>query len=211
MSKLPVKDMKGAQIGDYELADELLVYDKGLQAMHDAVVAYNAAQRQGSANTKTKGEVRGSNRKLWKQKGTGRARTGFRQSPIWRGGGVVFGPRPRDFRKDMPRKVARLAFRRAVSEKIAAGQVVVLDSLTLEQPKTKEMSAIVKNLEGVKGALFVVGAFNENLLKATRNLQKVELVSAESVNTYQMLRYPLVVVAQDAMPALEQRLGSKGA
>lgn len=211
MSKLPVKDMKGAQIGEYELADELLVYDKGLQAMHDAVVAYNAAQRQGSANTKTKGEVRGSNRKLWKQKGTGRARTGFRQSPIWRGGGVVFGPRPRDFRKDMPRKVARLAFRRAVSEKIAAGQVVVLDSLTLEQPKTKEMSAIVKNLEGVKGALFVVGAFNENLLKATRNLQKVELVSAESVNTYQMLRYPLVVVAQDAMPALEQRLGSKGA
>ncbi len=129
MSKLPIRGNDGRTSGEYEIADSLLVFDKGAQAVKDAIVRYQANHRQGSASTKNKGEVAGSNRKLWAQKGTGRARTGLRQSPIWRGGGVAFGPRPRSFAKDMPKQVARLAFRRALSDKIASGSVTVVGAI----------------------------------------------------------------------------------
>ncbi|MBU0678134.1 MAG: 50S ribosomal protein L4, partial [Verrucomicrobia bacterium] len=113
--------MKGESIGDFDFSDELLVHDKGLQALQNAVVAHRAAQRAGSASTLTKSEVAGSGRKPWRQKGLGRARAGYRQSPVWRGGGVAFGPKPRSYAKKISKKGARLAFRRAFSEKIAAG------------------------------------------------------------------------------------------
>jgi len=209
MTKLPVRNMKGEQVGEYEIADDLLEFDKGAQAMHDAVVAYLAHQRAGTASTKTKAEVAGSNRKLWKQKGTGRARTGYRQSPIWRGGGVAFGPKPRKFHKKMNRKTAQLAFRRAVSEKVAAGQIVILDELKLEQAKTREMSSIVSNLGCLKGALFLVDKLDENVALAARNMKKVALSPASQTNTYQVLRYPTVVVTKTGMASLEGRLKKK--
>jgi large subunit ribosomal protein L4 len=198
--------MKGEQVGEFELADELLVFDRGSQALHDAVVAYLANQRQGSASTLSKSEVAGSNRKPWRQKGLGRARAGLRQSPVWRGGGVAFGPKPRDFRKRVPRKVARLAFRRALSEKVAAGQVVLLDELRLPAPKTREMAAVVKNLEGSSGALFVVDQLDDNVALASRNIPGIEVTSSQGVNTYQLMRYPLIVLTRQGMEQLEGRL-----
>jgi large subunit ribosomal protein L4 len=210
MSTLLVKDTTGKQTGEYALSDDLLVYDKGLQSVHDAVVAYLANQRQGSASTLGKGEVAGSNRKLWKQKGTGRARTGFRQSPIWRGGGVVFGPKPRSYNKSLSRRQARLAFRRAFSENVAAGQIIVLEGLELSSPKTKAFAAILKNLDA-NVALVITESVDQNLVLASRNIPKVEVTTAASVNTYQLVRYPLIFVAKNALPALEQRLSNEKA
>ncbi|MFP6904567.1 MAG: 50S ribosomal protein L4 [Verrucomicrobiota bacterium] len=210
MSTIPVKNTKGKQTGEYTLSDDLLVFDKGLQSVQDAIVAYQANQRQGSASTLGKAEVAGSNRKLWKQKGTGRARTGFRQSPIWRGGGVTFGPKPRNYRKTISRRQARLAFQRAFSENVAAGQVFVLENLALSAPKTKEFAAILKNLD-VRVALVITNAVDQNLVLASRNIPKVEITTAASVNTYQLVRYPVIMVTKDALPALEQRLSSEKA
>jgi large subunit ribosomal protein L4 len=206
MSKLPIKDLQGKASGEYDIADDLLVYDKGLQAVQDAVVNHRANLRQGSASTLSKGEVSGSNKKLWKQKGTGRARTGLRQSPVWRGGGVAFGPKPRDYSRDQNRQEARLAFRRAVSEKIAGGQITVVEDLSLASSKTKEFAALMKGL-GVSGpALFVTDEVKSDLVLASRNIPLVEISTAANVHTYQVLRYPSVVVTRAAMAALEERL-----
>ena len=136
MNKLKTYDMSGAVSGDVELADELLVLGAGEQAVHDCVVATRNARRQGSASTLTKGEVAGSNKKPWRQKGTGRARAGYRQSPVWRGGATAFGPKPRSYAVKVNKKVGRLAFRRAFSEKVMAEQIKVLDELSLADDTT---------------------------------------------------------------------------
>jgi large subunit ribosomal protein L4 len=206
MSKLPILNLQGKSAGEYDLPDDLLIYDKGLQALQDAVVRYRANQRQGSASTLTKGEVAGSNRKLWKQKGTGRARTGLRQSPIWRGGGVVFGPKPRDYSKAQNKREARLAFRRAVSEKIAGGEIKVVEELTVSEPKTREFAALMKNL-GVEGpVLFVTAEPSENLVRSSRNIPRVELTTAANLHTYQLVRYSTIVIDRAGMSKLEERL-----
>lgn len=206
MSKLPIINLQGKSAGEYDLADELLTYDKGLQALQDAVVRYRANCRQGSASTLGKGEVAGSNRKLWKQKGTGRARTGLRQSPVWRGGGVVFGPKPRDYSKQQNKQEARLAFRRAVSEKIASGQITVVEELSISEVKTKAFAGLMKNLSVNAPALFITLAPDADLYRASKNIQKVEVTTAANVHTYQMLRYPAIVITREAMSALEERL-----
>jgi large subunit ribosomal protein L4 len=206
MSKLPIKDLQGKAAGEYDIADDLLIYDKGLQAVQDAVVAHRANLRQGSASTLGKGEVAGSNRKLWKQKGTGRARTGLRQSPIWRGGGVVFGPKPRDFGRTQNKREARLAFRRAVSEKIAAGQVIVVEDLTISAPKTREFAVLMQGLGVSAPALFVTDSVKTDIVRAARNIPRVEVITADSLHTYQVLRYPTIVVTRAAVAGLEERL-----
>lgn len=206
MSKLPIKDSQGKAVGEYDIADELLTYDKGLQALQDAVVRHRANKRQGSASTLGKGEVAGSNRKLWKQKGTGRARTGLRQSPVWRGGGVVFGPKPRDYRKNQNKREARLAFRRAVSEKIAGGQIVVVDDLSLAAPKTREFASLMNALAVRAPALFLTHGVQEDLLRASKNIPRVEVTTGDNVHTYQLLRYGTVVATREAMADLEERL-----
>jgi large subunit ribosomal protein L4 len=211
MSKLPVRNSKGEQIGEHNMVDELLVYDKGTQAVHDVVTAYLAHQRAGSAATRTRAEVRGTGGKPWRQKGLGRARSGSRQSPVWRGGGVTFGPKPRTYGKKVPKKVGRLAFRRAFSERVAAGEVVVLDELSLEAPKTSEMAVLLKALNASRGALIVTAKSDRNLLLSARNIPKVEVALAAEVNTYQMLRYPVVVVTRDGMAVLEERLQAASA
>ena len=206
MSKIPFKNSNGDQVGDYEVADTLLVLDKGDQAVHDAVVAYNAHQRAGTASTLSKSFVAGSNRKPWKQKGSGRARAGYKQSPIWRGGAVAHGPSLRTYTKRLSKKVARLAFRRAFSAKVEQGEITVLEDLAVSVPKTREFAAILKNLGLDRGALFIVDQTDENLLLASRNIQRVELVTAQLANTYQLLRHKNIVVTKAGMEALEQRL-----
>ena len=206
MSKLPLKNVKGDSVGDYEVADNLLVLDKGDHAVHEAVVAYQANQRTGTASTLRKWEVNGSGKKPWKQKGLGRARAGYKQSNIWRGGHVAHGPQPRDFSKKLTKKAARLAFRRALSAKIDQGEVTVIDELALSAPKTKEFAAVLKNLGLDRGGLFIVAEAGDNLLLAARNIPRVELATAKLVNVYQILRYKNVIVTQAGMEALEQRL-----
>ncbi len=207
MSKLDVYDAQGSSVGEYDVADSLLVLDRGEQAVHEVVVAMNAGRRAGNASTKCKGEVAGSNRKPWRQKGTGRARAGYRQSPIWRGGAVAFGPRPRSFAKKVNRKVARLAFRRALSQKLDDGEVKILDELKLAEGRTKLFAALMKALEIKGAALFVVDEPDANLLLAARNVPRVEVVCARDLNVYQLLRYPQVVASKSAMEVLTQRLG----
>src|SRR6201991_415023 len=142
--KLAIKDTKGNSQGELEVKFPLIENGKGTQAVHDTVVAYNAAQRSGTACTKNVGEVAGTNKKPWKQKGTGRARAGSFQSPLWRGGGVVFGPKPRDYTKKVSKSVRRLAFRKALSERIKAGDVLTIDKIAVSEIKTKSFVAMLK-------------------------------------------------------------------
>jgi len=206
MSTLKVFDLKGAAAGEIELPDALLCLKRGEQAVHDAVVAHLAACRAGNASTLQKGEVAGSNRKPWRQKGTGRARAGYRQSPVWRGGGIVFGPKPRDYRLDQNRKVARLAFRRALSERIAAGEVRVLDSVQVAEAKTRVMAAALKAMGVKRGALILTDRIDDALKRATRNLPDVEVAVAKDVGVYALLRYPVVLVTRGAVDVLKVRL-----
>jgi large subunit ribosomal protein L4 len=209
MSKLTVYDLAGKPVGDLDWADDVLGARKGRQAVHDVVVAHQAARRAGTACTLHKGAVAGSNKKPWRQKGTGNARAGLRQSPVWRGGGVVFGPKPRDYSQKVNRKVGSLAFRRAFAEKVSAGAVRVVETLAVEEAKTRRFAALMKAL-GVSGpALFVVEAVEPKLALASRNLPRVELVRGSDVNVYQLLRYPSVVVSRPAMAQIAARLGRR--
>src|SRR5579859_5575735 len=145
--KLAIKDTNGNSAGELEVQFPLVEDGRGTQAVHDVVVAYQAAQRMGTACTKTMGEVAGSGKKPWRQKGTGRARAGSFASPLWRGGGVVFGPKPRDFGKKVSRKTRQLALRKALSERLRAGDVLLVDNLSLATPKTKDFLSVLKALE----------------------------------------------------------------
>src|SRR5579862_3418556 len=145
--KLTIKDSNGNSAGELEVKFPLVEDGKGTQAVHDVVVAYHSAQRMGTACTKTMGEVAGSGKKPWRQKGTGRARAGSFASPLWRGGGVVFGPKPRDFTKKVSRKTKQLALRKALSERLKAGDVIVVNELKLESPKTKEFTSLMDALD----------------------------------------------------------------
>jgi len=211
MSKLKIYSMGGSSVGDMEIADALLEGDSGYQAVHDVVVAHQARQRAGTASTLSKGEVAGSNKKPWRQKGTGRARAGYRQSPVWRGGGVAFGPHPRSFGGKINRKVAKLAFRRAFSDRIAEDAVRVLDEITLSEPKTRLLIDLIKSLKISGPVLFVVDKVDGNMAMAARNISGVEVVSAGNVNVYQLVRYPLIVVNRSGMDRIKVRLGGQGA
>jgi large subunit ribosomal protein L4 len=193
-------------MGEVTLSDKFAVSHKGAQAVHQAVITHQAHQHQGSANTQRKGEVAGSGKKPWKQKGLGRARAGYRQSPVWRGGGVAFGPHPRKVRKQVPRKVARLAFARAFGERAEAGQVMVLESIQFSTPRTKEVCSLMKALD-IKGkTLLILDTLDANVCLAARNLQDVEVVCASNVNTYQIVCYPQIVITKAGVEQLEQRM-----
>ena len=204
MATIKMYGRDGRDSGEVEVADDMLILDRGEQAVRDAVVARNASLRAGTASTLRKGEVAGSNKKPWKQKGTGRARAGYRQSPVWRGGGVAFGPHPRDFSIKVNKKVVRLAFRRALSERIADGAVKLVEDLSLAAPKTKELRGVLEAL-GAPSALIVVPAWDDNLLLSARNLQGVEVTTVRNCSVYQVLRYPAIVMTRAAWEELKPR------
>ncbi len=210
MSTLKIYDNAGECVGEMPFATGGLAEGKGAQAVHDAVVTYLANQRAGTAATLSKGAVAGSNRKPWRQKGTGRARAGYRQSPLWRGGGVAFGPRPRSFRRGLPKGVARLAFRRAFSDRVEQGAVRVVAELPeMAQPKTRLMVEWMKR-QGVDGPTLLIGErISDPIRLAARNVPGIELATAGHVNTYQILRYPTILILQEAMPSLNKRLGAE--
>ncbi len=204
--KLTVKDMQGKDQGEMEVNFTLIENGSGTQAVHDTVVAFRAAQRMGTACTKNVGEVAGTNKKPWRQKGTGRARAGSFQSPLWRGGGVVFGPRPRDFSRKTNRTVKRLALRKALSERLKAGDVLVIYDLKLSAPKTKEFLGVLSALQ-VSGTALIVGHGEDaNLRRASRNVAQVELTTGEDLNTYQVLRSDKLVFTRTAFETVAERL-----
>ena len=206
MSTIKVFNPAGDAAGEMTFADDLLVLDKGDQAVKDVVVAIQNAFRAGTASTLRKGEVAGSNKKPWRQKGTGRARAGLRQSPVWRGGGVAFGPHPRDYSQKINRKVQQLAFSRALSDKIAGGQVTVIEKFDLAEPKTKLLTATLKKVGADRSALIVLDQLDDKVILAARNLQKVEVVSATEVDVYSLLLYRTLVATQAGFAALTARM-----
>ena len=204
--KLTIKDIKGKSAGEIDVRFPVIEDGKGTQAVHDTVTAYMAAQRMGTACTKNAGDVAGTNKKPWRQKGTGRARAGSFQSPLWRGGGVVFGPKPRDFSKKVNSRTKQLALRKALSERIKAGDVVVVDDLKIASPKTKDFISLLKAFE-VKGtALLVSDGIDKNLALASRNIACVEIATSDTVNTYQVLRSDKLVFSRSAFEKVEERL-----
>ena len=204
--KLTVKDIAGKDQGELEVKFRLLEGGKGTQAVHDAVVAYRANQRMGTACTKNVGEVAGTNKKPWRQKGTGRARAGSFRSPLWRGGGVVFGPKPRDFGKKVTKATKQLALRKALSERLRSGDVVVVDEIKLSSPKTREFVGMLNALQLEGTTLVVAPGQDKNLALASRNLPRVEVATSDSLNTYQVLRFDTLLFTRGAFEQLEQRL-----
>jgi len=178
----------------------------GGHAVHETVVALRAARRSGTASVKTKATVNLSGAKPWRQKGTGRARAGYKASPIWVGGGVVFGPHPRDYSKTVPKQVRKLALRKALSARIIAGDVLVVDAFAVSAPKTKDFIALIKaNAAPEQKVLVISAVFDENTYLAARNVRPAQLVTAREVNTEQLLAFRKIIVTNDALPQLAER------
>ena len=208
--KISIKNTAGKDSGELEVKFAMIENGKGTQAVHDAVTAYRAAQRSGTACTKTAGEVAGTNKKPWKQKGTGRARAGSFQSPLWVGGGVVFGPKPRDFSKTISKKTKQLALRKALSERLKMNDVIVVDDLKLASHKTKDFMKVIDALE-LTGTTLVVscGTENLNLMRAVNNISFVTITTSDSLNTYDVLRPDKLLFTKSAFEKVEARLNKE--
>ena len=207
--KIAIKNLEGKDQGELEVQFPMIEDGRGTQAVHDVVVAHRAARRSGTASTKNVGEVAGTNKKPWRQKGTGRARAGSFQSPLWVGGGVVFGPKPRDFGKKVSKKTKQLALRKALSERLKAGDVVLVDDFKLETPKTKDFIGVISKLD-LKGSTLVVSAATDrNLSLASRNLPNVALATSDSLNTYDVLRPAKLLFTRSAFEKIESRLAKE--
>jgi large subunit ribosomal protein L4 len=181
--------------------------EKGRQAVHDVVVALRANRRRGTASTRTKADVRLSGAKPWRQKGTGRARAGYKSSPVWVGGGVAFGPHPRDYSKKVPKKVKTLAFRKALSERVLAGDVLLVEDFKVNEAKTKQFLTLVADTARNARKMLIVGTgFDEKTYLAARNMRDTLLARAAEVNTEQLLAFDKVIVTRDALATLSERL-----
>lgn len=204
MPKVAVYNTDGAQVGEIELSDSVFGVEPNKYVLHDAVVMQLASLRQGTHKVKNRSEVSGGGRKPWKQKGTGRARQGSIRSPQWVGGGTVFGPTPRSYAYKLPKKVRRLAIKSALSSKASAKQIIVLDSLILHAPKTKEFAAVLNNLKVDCKALVVLPEYNDNVALSARNIPSVKLVAADGVNVYDVLCYEKLILTKDAVQKVEE-------
>ncbi len=204
---LTVKNSAGADTGaKIDIQETWLESVKGEQAVKDSVVAFLARMRAGTHSSKSRGMVACSGAKPWRQKGTGRARAGRASSPVWVGGGVAFGPHPRDYSKSVNKKVERLALRRSFTDRLEAGDLVVVDKLEIAEPKTKRMLEFLKNLGVGDNALVLVEDYDENVDLAARNLPNVLVLKASSVNTYLMLLFKKIVITSAGLDALGSRL-----
>jgi large subunit ribosomal protein L4 len=200
-----VRNMQGNVVGQIELAESVFGIEANEHVMHQAVVRYLASQRLGTHDVKNRSEVRGGGKKPWRQKGMGRARQGSRRSPQWRGGGVVFGPTPRSYKLAMPRKVRRLALKSALSTKLQNGELIILDQLTIDQPRTKTVIELLKVLQA-ENALLVTGEVVPNLVLSSRNIPGVLAVDANNMNVYEILRHKSLILTRDAVAKVEEVL-----
>ena len=204
MAKVSVFDMAGKKLSDMELADSIFAIEPSIPAMHLCVVSYLANQRQGTQSTLTRAEVSGGGKKPWRQKGTGRARQGSTRAPQWYHGGIAHGPKPRDYKKEVNKKVRRLALKSALSAKLADNELIVLDSLTLTEIKTKAMANVVKALETGKKVLFVLPEKNDIIYRSARNIEGVKTTLVGTLNVYEILNADTVVVLKDAVSKIEE-------
>lgn len=211
MPTVKVRNLKNEEIGDLELSDAVFSAELNEALIHAAVKAYQATGRQGTVGTKTRGDVSGSGRKLWKQKGTGRARIASLRSPLWKGGGNAHGPQARDWTVKMPKKMRRGALRSALSERLREGNLVVLDAFTLPQAKTKEFVNALGMLGFAGRTLIVDSPENDNLLLAARNVKRAKIVSSRGLNIYDLLYHEKLVLSRSAAEEIAQLLDPQAA
>ena len=209
MPVVKVKNLKSEDVGEIELSDEVFGAPLNKALIYSAVKCYMANQRAGTSATKTRGDVRGSGKKLWKQKGTGRARIASLRSPLWKGGGNVHGPQPRDWSYTIPKKMRRGAIRSVLSERLREGGLIIVENFELESHKTKDFTAKLETLGLSKRTLVVDSHTNSNLVLSSRNLQEVTLVAASSVNIYDLLTHEQVALTREAATHLEKQLGNR--
>ena len=208
MPVVKVRNLKSEEVGELELSDKVFGAPLNKALIYSAVTSYMANQRAGTSATKTRGDVRGSGRKLWKQKGTGRARIASLRSPLWKGGGNVHGPQPRDWSYNIPKKMRRGAIRSVLSERLREGGLVIIDSFDLPSHKTRDFSATLEALGLTRRTLVVDSASNANLVLSSRNLREVTLVSASGVNVYDLLTHEQIALTRDAAVQLEKQLSN---
>lgn len=206
MASVAMVDMSNKKVKDVELP---AVFGEEVKShlLHSAVVNQLANRRAGTAATKTKGLVSGGGTKPFKQKGTGRARAGSTRSPLWRHGGTVFGPTPRDYSYSMPKKEKRAALAAALASKVGENRMVLLDKLELAEPRTKQMSALLKTLGVAESALVLVAAENRNVALASRNMPNIKVLRMENINVYDLLKYRYLITTQDALTTMQEVYG----
>src|SRR5690606_20162341 len=207
MPKVAVYDMNGSQVDDIELSDAVFGIEPHAAALHDAVVMQLASMRRGTHAVKNRAAGRGGGRKPWRQKGTGRARHGSIRSPERVGGGVVFGPTPRSYAYKLPKKVRRRAMTSALSSKVRDNELIVLDALKMDQPKTREMVKVLDNLKADRKALLVSSEYDENVALSARNIPGVKFVKADGLNVYDILNHDKVILTRDAVARVEEVWG----
>ena len=205
MTVCEIVNTSAKKVGDIELKDELFAVEVQPSILHDVVCMQRANRRQGTASTKTRGEVAGSGAKPWRQKGTGRARAGTRKSPIWRGGGTTFGPKPRDYSYKLPKKVRRLALRMALSARFGEGNLIVLDEFDMPEIKTKEFVKVMDNFE-FDNCLIVTGEDNKTVQLSARNAVGYKVLPVAGLNVYDILKYSKLMLVQSTLAQLEERL-----
>ena len=203
MPNVAIYNQTGSKVGTMELSDAVFGQEVNVPAMHAYVKAYLANQRQGTQSAKTRAEVSGGGKKPWRQKGTGRARQGSTRSPQWTHGGVVFAPKPRDYRQSLNKKLKRVALRSALSAKVASEKLIVLDNLELSAAKTKEMLKVLGALK-VSNALIITPAVDETVVRASNNIQGVQTTTVGMLNTYDVLKYDAVIATRDAVEKVEE-------
>jgi large subunit ribosomal protein L4 len=209
MPVVKVKNLKNEEVGELELSDEVFGVPLNKALIYEAVKCYLANQRAGTSATKTRGDVRGSGRKLWKQKGTGRARVASLRSPLWKGGGNVHGPQPRDWSYRIPKKMRRGAIRSVLSERLREGGIIIVEDFELQSHKTKDFVAMLNGLGLERRTLIVAPVENDNLALSSRNLQLVTCVSPGSINVYDLLTHEQLAMTREAASQLDKQLGSK--
>lgn len=206
MPKVAVFNTEGKQVGDIELNDAIFGVKINEGLMHQVVLNQLANRRQGTVATKTRTQVRGGGRKPWRQKGTGRARVGSIRSPLWVGGGVTFGPTPRDHSYAIPKKARRAALKSALSAKVRDGEIIVIDELSVDAPKTKVMVSILKALEAEKKPLVVIAEWDNNVELSTRNIPNALVAKSAGLNVYDILNHEKLIITKDAVARLEEVL-----
>ncbi|EMS71347.1 50S ribosomal protein L4 [Ruminiclostridium cellobioparum] len=204
MPKVDLYNMKGEVVGDIQLSDNVFGTDINNEALHAVVVNQLANKRQGTQSTKTKSEVRGGGRKPWRQKGTGRARQGSIRSAQWIKGGIVLGPKPRSYRYTLPKKVKRIALKSALTSKVSANEILVLDNLALEAIKTKAMVGVLNSLKVDSSALIVIDSKNDNIVKSARNIPGVKTAFVNTINVFDILKYDKFIITKEAVEKVEE-------
>ena len=204
-SAIPVFDVKGKEIEKYQLDKELFTGKINKAVLYQAVLMYNACARQGNASTKTRGDVSGGGKKPWRQKGTGRARAGSTRSPLWRHGGSIFGPHPRDYRYDMPKKLKRVALLSSINSKLADSKMIGILDVSVAEPKTKNFRGLLNSLKLDGKSLFVVDVADQNVFRASRNMQEVSIKNYKDFNTMDVLHCDNLVISKPALEKLSER------